>query len=56
LQQVRDAESFQRAKFVDILQELVLSGIEITPISIQGNWCEIDTLDDLDIARKKFRN
>ena len=52
-----DAESFQRAKFVDILQELVLSGIEITPIPIQGNWCEIDTLDDLDRARKKkFRN
>ena len=49
-----DAESFQRAKFVDILQELVLSGIEITPIPIQGNWCEIDTLDDLDRARKKF--
>jgi len=49
-----DAESFQRAKFVDILQELVLSGIEITPIPIQGNWCEIDTLDDLDRARKIF--
>ena len=49
-----DAESFQRAKFVDILQELVLSGIEITPIPIQGNCCEIDTFDDLDRARKKF--
>ncbi len=49
-----DAESFQRAKFVDILQELVISGIEITPIPIQGNWCEIDTLDDLDRARKIF--
>ena len=49
-----DAESFQRAKFVDILQELILSGIEITPIPIQGNWCEIDTFDDLDRARKKF--
>ena len=42
-----DAESFKKAKFVDILQELLSLGIEINPVPINGNWCEIDTSDDL---------
>ena len=49
-----DAESFQKAKFVDILQELLSSGIDIEPITITGNWCEIDTPDDLNRAKKIF--
>lgn len=49
-----DAESFKKAKFVDILQELISMGIHITPIIITGNWCEIDTLNDLDRAKKIF--
>ena len=49
-----DAESFKKAKFVDILQELLSLGIEINPIPIDGNWCEIDTPDDLARAKKIF--
>ena len=49
-----DAESFQKAKFVDILQELISTGISINPIIITGNWCEIDTPDDLARAKKIF--
>ena len=49
-----DAESFQKAKFVDILQELTSTGISINPIIITGNWCEIDTPDDLARAKKIF--
>ena len=49
-----DAESFKKAKFVDILQELLSLGIEINPVPINGNWCEIDTFDDLVTAKKIF--
>ena len=49
-----DAESFRKAKFVDILQELISTGIDINPIVISGNWCEIDTPDDLTRAKKIF--
>ena len=52
--QFHDAESFKKAKFVDILQELIALGVEITPVPITGNWCEIDTPDDLARAKKIF--
>ena len=50
-----DAPSFKKAKFVDILQELISLGIIITPVSIKGKWCEIDTKHDLEIAKKMFK-
>ena len=50
-----DAPSFKKAKFVDILQELLSLGIIITPVSIMGKWCEIDTKHDLEIAKKIFK-
>ena len=50
-----DAPSFKKAKFVDILQELLSLGIIITPVSIKGKWCEIDTKHDLEIAKKMFK-
>ena len=49
-----DADSFNKAKLVDILQELIDSKIEIYPIIISGKWCEIDTPKDLERARKIF--
>ena len=49
-----DAKSFQYAKLTDFLQELISLKIKITPVFINGNWCEIDTPMDLEIARKKF--
>ena len=30
--------------------------IKISPLVISGKWCEIDTLKDLQIARKIFKN
>ena len=50
-----DAVSLKKAKFVDVLQELLSLGIIITPVSIKGNWCEIDTKHDLEIAKKIFK-
>ena len=49
-----DAASLEKAKLVDILQELIDSKVEIYPISITGKWCEIDTSKDLERARKIF--
>jgi len=49
-----DAVSFKKAKFVDMLQELLSLGTMITPVSIKGKWCEIDTKHDLEIAKKMF--
>ncbi len=49
-----DANSFQHAKLTDFLQELINLKIKISPVYINGNWCEIDTPMDLEIARKKF--
>ena len=51
-----DADSLEKAKLVDILQELIDSKIEISSISISGKWCEIDTPKDLERARKIFQN
>ena len=36
------------------LQELIDSGIRISPIYISGKWCEIDTPQDLTTAKKLF--
>ena len=37
-----------------MLQELIDLGINVEPVIISENWCEIDTKQDLDFARKKF--
>jgi len=49
-----DAQSFQFAKLTDFLQEMIDSEIKISPVFIKGQWCEIDTPMDLELARKKF--
>ena len=51
-----DADSLEKAKLVDILQELIDSKIKISPLIISGKWCEIDTPKDLERARKIFKN
>ena len=51
-----DANSLAKAKLVDILQELIDSKIDISPLVINGKWCEIDTPKDLERARKIFQD
>ena len=51
-----DAESFTSAKLVDFLQEMIEHEIIIHPEIIHGKWCEIDTIQDLEIARKMFKD
>ena len=48
------ASSFMKAKFIDFFEELRLSGIQIHILNVNGQWCEIDTIQDLEIAKKLF--
>ena len=48
------ASSFMNAKFIDFFEELRLSGIQMYTLNINGKWCEIDTIQDLEIAKKLF--
>jgi len=49
------ASSISQAYFTDMLQELIDNDVEILPIPIQGKWCEIDTPDDLALAKQLFK-
>ncbi len=48
------ASSFKKAKIIDLLEELHQSNMEIKIQNVSGNWCEIDTKQDLEIAKKMF--
>jgi len=49
------SQSISKAYFTDMLQELIDNNVEIFSIPIQGKWCEIDTPDDVNIAKQIFR-
>ena len=48
------ASSFMNAKFIDFFEELRLSGIQMYTLNVNCKWCEIDTIQDLEIAKKLF--
>ena len=37
-----------------MIQELIDLGVNVEPVMISEKWCEIDTLQDIDFARKFF--
>ena len=49
------ASSFKKAKIIDLLEELRLKNINIKTKNIDGVWCEIDTPQDLEIAKRIFK-
>lgn len=49
-----DADSFRNCKIIDILQEMIERGLRIKIEEINGKWCEVDTIQDLEIAKKMF--
>jgi len=51
-----NASSVSKAYLTDMLQELIDSNINIEPIFVEGKWCEIDTMQDLEIAEKMFND
>jgi L-glutamine-phosphate cytidylyltransferase len=40
------------AYLTDLLQHLIDSGFPVTPVVIEGGWREIDTVQDLERARR----
>jgi len=48
--------SIKQSILPDMIQELIDLGINVEPVMISEKWCEIDTLQDLDFARKVFAN
>jgi len=50
----QDATAFKKAYLTDMIQELIDNQIHLEPIFIKGKWCEIDTEEDLEKARKLF--
>jgi len=48
------AASLSTAYITDMLQEIINSGTQITPVIIEDKWFEIDTVEDLEIAKKIF--
>ena len=49
------AEHFRNAYLTDILQHLIEAGRPVTPVAINGEWREIDTVQDLSRARELLR-
>ena len=49
-----DAKTFEKSYLTDMIQELIDQKKIIKPILINGNWCEIDTPQDLENAKKIF--
>ena len=46
---------FKKAYLIDMIQELIDRGFDVHNVDIGGNWIEIDTHEDLENARKKFK-
>ena len=51
-----DSPSINFAIITDMINELLQHGIKFTPIKISGKWYEIDTPEDLEAAKKLFRD
>jgi len=47
-------EIIKKWYLTNMLQDLIDNNNSVTPIAIDGDWCEIDTVQDLERARKLF--
>ena len=48
--------SLKQSIIPDMIQELIDLGTNVKPVMVSEKWVEIDTPEDLDIARKVFAN
>jgi len=48
------AKTFSNSYITDIIQELIELDYNVKPIFVDGEWLEIDTLQDIEIASKKL--
>ena len=49
-----NSSSLKQSILPDMIQELIDLGINVEPVMISEKWCEIDTPQDIDFARKFF--
>ena len=50
-----NAPSLKQAYITDMLQEIVDSDYLVEPVIIEGKWCEIDTIQDIEYAKQIFK-
>ena len=50
-----DSPSLKQSILPDMIQELIDLGINVEPVMISEEWCEVDTPQDLDFAKKIFK-
>lgn len=46
----------EKAYMTDLLMEMILTGIDVTAVPIEGGWLEIDTVDDYEKAARDFES
>ena len=51
---IQTSEIIKKWYLTNMLQDLIDNNNIINPVEIDGNWCEIDTVQDLERARKLF--
>ncbi len=51
----QNAAQFRKAYLTDMMQELIGRGYDVVNVDIRGNWSEIDTDEDLERARRRWR-
>ena len=50
-----NAPSLKQAYITDMLQEIIDSDYLVEPVIIEGKWCEIDTIQDIEYAKQIFK-
>ena len=50
-----NAKSLQTAYITDMLQEMIDSGFDVSPLIVDGDWYEIDTPQDLENVEKSLK-
>jgi choline kinase len=50
-----NATSLKQAYTTDMLQEIIDSDYLVEPVIIEGKWCEIDTIQDIEYAKRIFK-
>ena len=50
-----NSKTFEKAYLTDMIQELIDQNITMEPIIVNGNWCGIDTLQDLENAKNNYK-
>ena len=49
------ASTFRQAYLTDLLQEIVDQGGTVKAVPIQGNWIEVDTVEDYKYVQRVFK-